>query len=356
MSARQRGAPKKGLLFRWLDEVEEHSRTNKSLTTAQRSAIRLVADKRARCADSDGRNCFPSQKALADFAGVTRDMVRLVDRQLEAAGLMELEKQAGRGTSRRYRLVILASLDDRGDGHSTEGKMTVQTVIQDQEDDRQDDRQGDRGDGHHLLPPTVREEEEESASARSAYAPLAALSSTPVPVDLFSDDPMPQQQGGTATRPSVPSDLDPELVKSAHAIVRRARMDIDPGRSGLAREMTAAKARAGWSDLELVAYCAGKLRRARPKDPTAWLATDLRTRVTESTIMPNLRAEYGELLDKLDALSPGDALDEPIIVLEELLSQEDLIGPEEGIWDDMPEEHLEQAIKLAKQVLAKAKA
>src|SRR6516162_10293109 len=104
MSARQRGAPKKGLLFRWLDEVEEHSRTNKSLTTAQRSAIRLVADKRARCADSDGRNCFPSQKALADFAGVTRDMVRLVDRQLEAAGLMELEKQAGRGTSRRYRL------------------------------------------------------------------------------------------------------------------------------------------------------------------------------------------------------------------------------------------------------------
>jgi hypothetical protein len=163
MTARRSTKAVGGYLWRWLDTAEELSRTDESLTTAQRSTVRHVATKKARSADPDGRNCYPSQATLARYAGVTRDSVRWAEGWLTRNGLQVLTKHAGRGTSTRYRLT-LPVLDDRGDGHPTDGKMTVGTVIQDKEDDRQDDRQDDRGDGHNRLPPS-KDEEEESASA-----------------------------------------------------------------------------------------------------------------------------------------------------------------------------------------------
>jgi hypothetical protein len=126
-------------------------------------------------------------------------------------------------------------------------------------------------DGHpDLRTSDIEEEEEEGRCARSALAPLAATPPPPTESQVDSDA------------------VDEAVLKVAADIAKGASVPegIDPGRYGLGREMVEAKARAGWDDEQLVDYCVAKLLRKKPNEPTAWLATDLRTRVTATLQKP----------------------------------------------------------------------
>jgi hypothetical protein len=306
-------------------------------------------------ARKDGSNSRPSIETIMAEAGASQRTARLALALLVKVGWLKITAEAIPWHAPTvYRLAFL--WDAQGHPMNEPRRDAQGHPMNEPRRDAPRDAQRD-AHGHPDLrsPSKYEEEEEESAGARSFSDSLAALSHDRVPVGLFTNDD--HGQGDLSLRGSSVDEI-ADTQEVAIAVARRARMDLDPGRSGLAGEMVAAKARAGWADADLIAYCADKLRRAKPKDPTAWLATDLRTRVTASTILPvvGLRAEYAELLHRVNESSPGED-DDPIILFEDLLTEADLLDAEKGANDrDMPDEHLEQAIKLAKQVLAKAKA
>jgi hypothetical protein len=350
-----------GFVWRWLDAVEELSRVDEELTTAQRGAIRLVAEKRARVADPDGRNCWPSQTTLAEFACVTRDSVRFADGWLVRVDLMVMTRRAGRGVSRRYRLELPPALDDREDGHSSDGKMTVETVNQDQLDDRLDDRLVDRGDGHNRLPTTVREEEEEEeeegASARSAVAPLAAPQTTMIE-DLFSDGPVVVVDQAPHHDVGDPA-LEQQMKAMALVIGRAAGVSLEARQ--LVPALIAAQRRTGWSDYVLQTYCIEKLKRGAKRIvvPSAFLATDL-GRIDGGTL-PSPQMEYAGLIDEMDAFdltynAHGELpnSENPLYLFERELERAGLIDDPDA---DLPEPwtmtggKLEQFDAVVRQVL-----
>ena len=121
------------MLWRWLWAVDELRRTDETMTAERRSATMLVAVGRALHADPDGRNCYPAQSTLARFAGTKRDTVRDIDRWLVEVGAMVLTKDAGRRTTKYYRL-LLPPLSGSLEDHLNDGEMALQGTTQRNQD------------------------------------------------------------------------------------------------------------------------------------------------------------------------------------------------------------------------------
>jgi hypothetical protein len=368
MTARKQAKRNGGFSWRWLDAMEEFSRVDEDMTTGQRSAFRNLMTKRARCADPDGLNCWPSQETLAEYAGVSRVTVRWADGRALEAGLMVLTKHSGRGVSNRYRLVIPAELDGRGDDHSTGGKMVVGTTTQDQLDGRLDGRRDGRGDDHNLLPPSKSEEEEESASARLPCGRLAALQN-PIPLaELFSaNPPRVEDLGGAVTSTEevgVPSPCPPgpqgqpeafasseaeTIEKVCSAIATHAGTAIDQGRLG--RALVDAQARTHWSDDVLAIYCVEKLKRMgnKVRIPSSFLVADL-AQVDEGFMLsPRMKladswARLVSLADNAvdDFGMEADTRTEESLVRAELV---DVYGFDRWLWTIKPA-NIDQAIRV----------
>jgi hypothetical protein len=238
-------------------------------------------------ADFDtGRGARPSLETITFESGATKRSVRSALRQMVDLGWLKVTAEAvpwHRATE--YDLVFPITAPEQSYDEASMGAQEHpydQSPMGAQEHPNTEVAMGARmgarmGAPEHpdLLPPKhTAEEEEESASARSADAPLAALPT--------SKSKAHRDERLKAALHSVV--VGEEAVAIAVKIGKEAGVSLDPGRCGLDRELIEAKERAGWSDADLVAYCVDKLRRSKPKDPTALLATDLRTRVTTSTL------------------------------------------------------------------------
>jgi hypothetical protein len=223
-------------------------------------------------ADADGSNCFPAIRTIRAEAGVSQLTVELVLAWLTDHGWLAVTRKVSR-RSTVYKLIIplgavyheggtpdqVAVYHEGGTPGEAGVSLGVPMVYH-------------GGGTYSVLRTPLKEEEEggESASARSAVAPLAAL----------SNDGRTESQGDGDV-------VDEAVIKLAAAIAAGADVSLDPGLKGLGREMVEAKARAGWDDDTLLRHCVQTLTRARRlDDPTAFLAHHLRTRVTATTQQP----------------------------------------------------------------------
>ena len=146
-----------------------------------------------------------------------------------------------------------------------------------------------------LLPPTVREEEEECASAPSACAPVAAHSPTG-PLDLFNDDAF-EARGSEA---GIVEAIDDDVLAIVQTIAKQVGTSLDAKRLG--PPLVTAKARTGWGDDALAVSCVEKLRHLgrKVRDRSAFLATDL-ARLDGDTV-PSPRMRLAELMHDLGVL------------------------------------------------------
>jgi len=319
--------------WRWLAAVRELVDADETLTTPRRATTMLVALCRAEHADADGRNCYPSQRTLATFAYTTRPTVRQVDEWSVRVGVLVLTKNAGRGASKRYRLVVPPSIDDRDHDHSTDGKMVVTTTTQAELDGRQDGRHEGRDDDHDHLTPNVSEEEEEGADAPLPDGRVAA----PVPAEpfgLFGDDPDPVSSVAS------PTGLDGDIRVFVDEIARCAGMTLDAGTVGPA--LAEAVARAGLCGAAVVVHCIETLKRNSRsiREPSPWLVKHLNSRINANLAMsPRMDAAavleaLWDLDDEIAAAGIDLGHDAPEVRVRSELADAGLI---DDAWDGIPD-------------------
>jgi hypothetical protein len=256
-----------------------------------RVSLVAVASVLAGYADSTGRNCYPSIETIMREAGVSKRTARLCLAVFVDVGWLKVTHEATHRWPTVYELTYPRSAEEhrsaevQGVPRSTPWKRSGGAA--------------EGAAGHpNLLPPTMREDEEEGANARSAIAALAAP-----PLDLFSDDTAPAEaEASTAEREGPSAPLAPALVVIARDIAEQTGRPIDARR--LAPALAGAQARSGgWSDEKLAAYCVEPLLRMGDKvhDPSAFLVTHL-GRVSDGTqfsprrqrTTSDLREEYAD--------------------------------------------------------------
>jgi hypothetical protein len=286
-----------------------------------------VASVLAGYADSDGRNCYPAIETIMSEAGTSRRTVRLVlGRLVESGWLAVTAKAVQWHRPTVYRLTFPMGAEE----HPMEDAR-----ISAEEHPMNTRRMGAplgaaMGAEEHpdLLPPTEGEEEEESAGV----AALAALS--------------------------------PDDTKWAQAvagdIARRAKVVIDPGRCGLGSVLLGAMKRAG-GETALIVYCVEKLKQQgrRVHDPSAFLAKDLSTRLTDS-MMPSPRMAYAAVIGRLFDLCDESVNTEGLEYFERSVQDAGLVDKvefDEDVWQlvdvwEVKDSLLEQLTQFAREAVS----
>src|SRR3954451_13676106 len=88
--------------------VHELVERDPELKPVERRWVRAVAAARILFADSDGRNCYPSQDTLARKTDYPERSVRFADRWLVSEALMRQVGRVGYGGSKSYALTVPA--------------------------------------------------------------------------------------------------------------------------------------------------------------------------------------------------------------------------------------------------------
>jgi hypothetical protein len=174
------------------------------------------------------------------------------------------------------------------------------------------------------------------------------------PVGLFSDEPEP-----ASAEAKTPPPITDEVRTIAREIASRLSVgtSIDPRKVGPG--LVGAKARTGWDDEDLIAHCVDTLKRNRPREPSAFLAKHLATRVTADTVVSSSLERMAEAMAEVERLSDAlgdDAIfdaDSPITALEDRLEAAGVIGPDDGLPEpkDVKPADVEKVHQLAVQVI-----
>ena len=279
----QARAPIKLVWFEALRKFRDIPRDSPS-----RYAVIVVGSILMGYADPDGRNCCPSIHTIIEEAGVSERTVMLVLSWLvEHDWLVVFRRVSRRPTI--YRLTIPVPAEEqvpeetpyppRSRYQEKPVPAVVPAVVPNPEQEDSEVR-------------TSSEEEEESADAPSAYAPVAALQNHTPPLDLFSDGMIVPDQGQ-----GDPWSEDESVSDVAEQIAAHSRCSIEYSRLGPALDL--AKKRTGWSGDALAVYCVEKLKAQgrRVRNPSAFLVTDLGR--LDDQIVPSPRMELAGVLIEL---------------------------------------------------------
>jgi Helix-turn-helix domain len=284
MKARGRPNPSSGMVLKW----QRALKACRSIPTEKppRYAVLAVALVLVGYSDPNGRHCRPGVGTIVWEAGISKRTVVLALDWLAEHGWLEIVKRTGTSPT-EYRLVIPAGAQEDQSGTAPEQDQNDSPVVL-----QSTSRNGAGGAPagalagaleHPNLPTSVApkgaEEEEE------CFAPCAAGAA---PVAAHQEEAMP---------------LDDDVLAICADIAAGAGVLVEAGR--LAQPLAEAKRRAGWNRGEVGAYCVEKVKRNKPRDPTAWLATDLTKRVSAHTVK-SPRMQLAGVMADLEAIRAYD--------------------------------------------------